>query len=110
MVAKIRNGKNGICSSVVHRLMTRAMEQPTMRVPPMSSPQGMLLCSMKTATHSAKLRRGVLGVLGVLGTLGATGAGGSLTRGGSAYFTTGASVARIGATTGGSARGTTAKR
>src|SRR6266851_10523127 len=60
MKAKITNGANGIFSSfpVVQRLITNAMEQPTMSRPPNSSPQKILRCSMKLASTSRRERRG----------------------------------------------------
>src|SRR5438876_628903 len=61
MAAKIRNGKNSISASLFHRLMTSAIEQPMMSVPPINSPQRIFFSSMNTAIHSAKLRRGAVG-------------------------------------------------
>src|SRR5712692_5824266 len=74
--AKIKNGANGIFSSlpVVQRLITSAMEQPTINNPPNSSPQKMLRCSMNEANTSRSDRRGSGG--------GAAGAGSGADAGG----------------------------
>src|SRR5216683_2116101 len=65
--AKITNGANGIFSNlpVVHRLITSAMEQPTINNPPSNSPQKMLRCSMNEANTSRRARRG--GAEGMVG-------------------------------------------
>src|SRR5438270_8773419 len=61
-------------SRVFHRLMTRAMEQPTIRRPPINSPQRMLRSSMNPASNSASDRRGGRG--GGVGSAGAAAAAG----------------------------------
>src|SRR5437870_13161620 len=101
--AKIRNGANGIFSSlpVVQRLITSAIEQPTINNPPSSSPQKMLRCSMNEAnTSRSDRRRGGGGAAG-------TGAGGNA--GGALGAQAGAGLSavckRIGSATGSAACG-----
>src|SRR5438128_6280146 len=101
--AKITNGANGIFSNlpVVHRLITSAMEQPTINNPPSSSPQKMLRCSMNEAnTSRSDRRRGGGGAAG-------TGAGGNAGGGLGAQAGAGLSAVckRIGSATGSAACG-----
>src|SRR6185369_7142866 len=54
-------GTREICA---HRLITKAVEQPMIKRPPMISPQRTLLCSMNAASTSANGLRGAFGVGG----------------------------------------------
>src|SRR6266852_4670619 len=94
--AKIKNGANGILSNlpVVQRLITNAMEQPTINNPPSSSPQKMLRCSMNEANTSRRARRG--GVGGAAGTETGAGVGWGRTTGCSACEGVSAAFKRIG--------------
>src|SRR6266478_1847626 len=103
--AKITNGANGIFSNlpVVHRLITSAMEQPTINNPPSSSPQKMLRCSMNEANTSRRERRGRAG--GAAGTETGAGVGWGKTTGCSACEGVSAAFKRIGSATASIARG-----
>ena len=57
-VVKIKNFRTGTREICAHKLMTNAVEQPTIKIPPTISPQRILLCSMNDASTSAKGFRG----------------------------------------------------
>src|SRR5438132_3472701 len=57
-VVKIKNFRTGTREICAHKLMTKAVEQPTIKIPPTISPQRILLCSMKDASTSANGLRG----------------------------------------------------
>src|SRR3954447_4024234 len=63
-VVKIKNLTTGTREICAHRLITKAVEQPMIKRPPIISPQRMLLCSMNAARTSANGLRGGLGVGG----------------------------------------------
>ena len=55
---KIKNFSTGTREICAHKLMTKAVEQPTIKIPPTISPQRILLCSMNDASTSANGLRG----------------------------------------------------
>src|SRR5213076_1430722 len=57
-VVKIKNFRTGTREICAHKLMTKAVEQPTIKIPPTISPQRILLCSMNDASTSANGLRG----------------------------------------------------
>ena len=67
--------KTGRCEISPQKLMTSAIEQPTISRPPSNSPQRMLRSSMKAAKTSAKVRRGFGGGSGRRGARGSAAMG-----------------------------------
>src|SRR6185436_2187906 len=63
-VVKIMNLITGTREICAHRLITRAVEQPMIKRPPMISPQRTLVCSMNAARTSANGLRGAFGMGG----------------------------------------------
>src|ERR1043166_7007751 len=63
-VVKIMNLITGTREIWAHRLMTRAVEHPMIKRPPMISPQRTLLSSMNAASTSANGLRGTFGIGG----------------------------------------------
>src|SRR2546427_3309154 len=57
-VVKIKNFSTGTREICAHKLMTKAVEQPTIKIPPTISPQRILLCSMNDTSTSANGLRG----------------------------------------------------
>src|SRR2546423_15499650 len=63
-VVKIMNLITGTREIWAHKLMTRAVEHPIIKRPPMISPQRTLLSSMNAASTSANGLRGTFGIGG----------------------------------------------
>src|ERR1044072_2775479 len=61
-VVKMKNFTTGTREICAQRLITKAVEQPMIKRPPIISPQRMLLCSMNAARTSANGLRGGFGI------------------------------------------------
>src|SRR5204863_9852159 len=57
-VVKIKNFRTGTREICAHKLMTKAVDQPTINIPPTIAPRRILLCSMNDASTSANGFRG----------------------------------------------------